>query len=425
MCGVARAKASCKSATGKAAPLKRIRPGDRVVYYSPTITLGGKDRLQAFTAIRTVKEGEPYVFDMGNGFKAYRRDVAWAKADEAPILPLLDRLEFTAGKPNWGYQMRFGLFPISAADFPVDRRGDGCGPALTSRPNGAEAYNRVRIRASPPLPARAGRGRRAASQLQFLIPLTRAERRTHVSRAHKMLRLRRRPLPSQHRRQHAVRRAVAVHEGPDVDDDLLAHVDAAFERRRTEMRQQHDLAGTGKLDEFRAHRRLVLEDIEAGARHLARLDEARQRVLVDHLAARGVDDVGLRTNELEPPRRQQVIGGRRVRAIDRDDVHAHQHLVEALPVGGVELLLDARRHAAAIVIVDLQSERLGAPRHRLADAAHADDAEAFAPDAVTEHPGRAPAGPGAIAGEHLGAFSKPPRHRQDQRHGHVGGVLGQ
>jgi hypothetical protein len=43
--------------------------------------------------------------------------VAWAKANEAPIHPLLDRLEFTAGKPKWGYQMRFGLFPISAADF--------------------------------------------------------------------------------------------------------------------------------------------------------------------------------------------------------------------------------------------------------------------------------------------------------------------
>src|SRR5262249_31349033 len=36
---------------GKAAPLKRIKPGDRVVYYSPTVTLGGKDKLQAFTAI--------------------------------------------------------------------------------------------------------------------------------------------------------------------------------------------------------------------------------------------------------------------------------------------------------------------------------------------------------------------------------------
>jgi len=102
---------------GKAVPLRRIKAGDRVVYYSPTVTLGGKDRLQAFTAIGTVKEGEPYVFDMGNGFKPYRRDVAWAHANEAPIEPLLDRLEFTAGKRNWGYQLRFGLFAISAADF--------------------------------------------------------------------------------------------------------------------------------------------------------------------------------------------------------------------------------------------------------------------------------------------------------------------
>ncbi len=44
---------------GKAAPLKRIAPGSRVAYYSPTITHGGKVRLQAFTAIGVVKPGEP------------------------------------------------------------------------------------------------------------------------------------------------------------------------------------------------------------------------------------------------------------------------------------------------------------------------------------------------------------------------------
>lgn len=102
---------------GKAAPLKRIKPGDRVVYYSPTAILGKKDGLQSFTAIGTVKDREPYLFDMGNGFKPYRRDVRWAKGKETPIRPLLEKLEFTAGKPNWGYQLRFGLFPISAKDF--------------------------------------------------------------------------------------------------------------------------------------------------------------------------------------------------------------------------------------------------------------------------------------------------------------------
>lgn len=101
---------------GKAAPLKRVKPGDRIVYYSPTVKLGEKDKLRAFTAIGTVKDREPYVGDMGKGFKPYRRDVDLARAEEAPIAPLLDKLEFT-GKTNWGYKFRFGLFPVSAADF--------------------------------------------------------------------------------------------------------------------------------------------------------------------------------------------------------------------------------------------------------------------------------------------------------------------
>src|SRR5688572_26546593 len=38
---------------------------------------------------------------------------------------------------------------------------------------------------------------------------------------------------SEHRRVHAVRWGVAVEEGLDVDDDLLAHIDAALERGGT------------------------------------------------------------------------------------------------------------------------------------------------------------------------------------------------
>ena len=102
---------------GKAAPLRRVRPGDGIVYYSPTTIMGEKDSLQVFTAIGTVREGEPYEGDMGGGFTPFRRDVEWARAEETPIKPLLDRLEFTAGRSNWGYQLRFGLFSISAADF--------------------------------------------------------------------------------------------------------------------------------------------------------------------------------------------------------------------------------------------------------------------------------------------------------------------
>jgi hypothetical protein len=102
---------------GKAAPLRRVRPGDGIIYYSPTTIMGEKDGLQAFTAIGTVREGEPYEGDMGGGFTPFRRDVEWTAAEETPIKPLLDRLEFTAGNSNWGYQLRFGLFSVSAADF--------------------------------------------------------------------------------------------------------------------------------------------------------------------------------------------------------------------------------------------------------------------------------------------------------------------
>jgi hypothetical protein len=104
---------------GKAAPLKRIVPGSRVAYYSPTSTFGGKDKLQAFTAIGVVQPGEPYQGDMGGGFLPFRRDVTWLNAHPAPIQPLLERLELSAGVKNWGQKFRFGLFSVTDHDMDV------------------------------------------------------------------------------------------------------------------------------------------------------------------------------------------------------------------------------------------------------------------------------------------------------------------
>jgi hypothetical protein len=98
------------------APLKRIHPGDGVVYYSPTNALRSKDKLQSFTAIGIVKDGVPYQVDMGGGFCPFRRDVNWRTAEEAPIKPLIGSLQFTAANSNWGFQLRFGLFEISEHD---------------------------------------------------------------------------------------------------------------------------------------------------------------------------------------------------------------------------------------------------------------------------------------------------------------------
>jgi hypothetical protein len=57
---------------GKVAPLRRIRPGSGIVYYSPSSIMGMNDRLQAFTAIGIVREGEPYLVAMSNGWEAAR-----------------------------------------------------------------------------------------------------------------------------------------------------------------------------------------------------------------------------------------------------------------------------------------------------------------------------------------------------------------
>jgi hypothetical protein len=102
---------------GKAAPLRRIQAGHGIVYYSPTTHYGQPDGLKRFTAIGLVREGEPYQGFMSEGFQPFRRDVHWLDSHETQIAPLLDRLEFTAGKSNWGYQLRFGLLSISAHDF--------------------------------------------------------------------------------------------------------------------------------------------------------------------------------------------------------------------------------------------------------------------------------------------------------------------
>ena len=101
---------------GKRAPLKRVLPGDRVAYYAPTLTMGGKDKCQRFISIGVVLAGDPYAFDMGGGFVPFRRNVAYVPAREASILPLLDEFEFVEVRSRWGYKFRFGLFKIGEGD---------------------------------------------------------------------------------------------------------------------------------------------------------------------------------------------------------------------------------------------------------------------------------------------------------------------
>lgn len=101
---------------GKLAPIRRVHPGDRVAYYAPTLTLGGRQACQCFVSVGLVQPGEPYAFDMGGGFVPYRRDVAFVSGREAPIQPLLDDFDFVEDRQRWGYKFRFGLFEVSDHD---------------------------------------------------------------------------------------------------------------------------------------------------------------------------------------------------------------------------------------------------------------------------------------------------------------------
>lgn len=111
---------------GKEAPLRRIKPGDIVAYYSPVEVFGTKTPLQSFTALGRVREGAPYMGHMAAGFTPFRRDVDWFAATPAPIRPLLEQMAFTRGMTHWGAPFRYGLFSIEADDMAVIAQAMGC-----------------------------------------------------------------------------------------------------------------------------------------------------------------------------------------------------------------------------------------------------------------------------------------------------------
>lgn len=103
---------------GKAAPLRRMKPGDGVVIYSPRSIYPDGPPLQAFTAIGRITAAEPWVGDMGGGFRPWRRGVDWVGGTGmALIRPLLADLDLTRGQVSWGMAFRYGLRALSAADF--------------------------------------------------------------------------------------------------------------------------------------------------------------------------------------------------------------------------------------------------------------------------------------------------------------------
>ncbi|GEM47099.1 EVE domain-containing protein [Deinococcus cellulosilyticus] len=116
----------CQVCHGKQAPLKKMQPGDMLIYYSPRTSYPAGEALQEFTAMGQVQSAEPYQVEMWPDFHPYRKDVQYLDVNPVPIHSIKEQLEFTHG--NWGFQLRKGHFEISKHDFDVIAQRMGLSP---------------------------------------------------------------------------------------------------------------------------------------------------------------------------------------------------------------------------------------------------------------------------------------------------------
>ena len=112
MCGVA--GGFCQVCHGKAAPLNRMKKGDWLLYYSPTLRMGNTQKYQAFTAIGQITDDVAYPFPMSESFIPFRRNVAYAEVRrECPI----DKVRSLPEWKKYAGMLRYGHFEVSAAFF--------------------------------------------------------------------------------------------------------------------------------------------------------------------------------------------------------------------------------------------------------------------------------------------------------------------
>jgi len=99
--------------------LRRLRPGDGLVFYSPRTAMRSGQPVQRFTALGTVTGTEPYQVEMTPDFHPWRLAVDFHAIGDAQARPLVGRLSFVTDPARWGLPFRRGLFEIPADDFAV------------------------------------------------------------------------------------------------------------------------------------------------------------------------------------------------------------------------------------------------------------------------------------------------------------------
>lgn len=102
---------------GKAAPLKKMKRDDYVIYYSSKLYFNQTDKCQAFTAIGRVKDDQVYQVELSPNFRPFRIDIDFFPSKSVSILPLIENLTFIQNKRKWGYPFRWGTLAINETDF--------------------------------------------------------------------------------------------------------------------------------------------------------------------------------------------------------------------------------------------------------------------------------------------------------------------
>ena len=106
---------------GAGTRLRRMRPGDEVVYYSPRTSLRGGTPVRQFTGLATITGQAPYQVTVSEEFQPWRLDATFHDCRPVDVRPLVDQLSFITDPTHWGLPFRRGLFTVPERDFATIR----------------------------------------------------------------------------------------------------------------------------------------------------------------------------------------------------------------------------------------------------------------------------------------------------------------
>jgi hypothetical protein len=104
---------------GAGTRLRRPRPGDEMIFYSPRTHLRGGEPVRQFTAWATITGDKPYQAHVSDDFHPWRLAAAFHACERTEAKPLVGRLSFIADPQHWGLPFRRGLFQVPQQDFEI------------------------------------------------------------------------------------------------------------------------------------------------------------------------------------------------------------------------------------------------------------------------------------------------------------------